>query len=157
MRSVSSDTTAEEWRQEAFLAMTEKAWGGRVEQIARLNRWTYYHTWQSQHSTPGFPDYVFVRDGEIIYVELKTEVGKLSPHQIKWRDLLCAARQEWYCWRPNMIDFVEDRLSSTSAYVEDIPHVCNGGCQCEPAKKARKPRENGRAPHQSRRKRRDGG
>jgi len=157
MRIVDEDITAEQWRQEAFLAMTEKAWGGRVEQLARLNGWKFYHTWQSIHSAPGFPDYVFVRDGEVMYVELKTEKGKLTPAQLTWRDLLVAARQEYYVWRPNMIDFVEDRFASASTLMEDVPHVCSNGCQCEPIKKARTPRENGRTPHQSRRKRRDGG
>lgn len=156
MRSV-SEMTAEQWRQEAFLAMSEKAWGARVEQLARLNGWNYYHTWHSLHSAPGFPDYLFVQNGELFYVELKTEKGKLSPAQYKWRDFLVGAGQEWHCWRPNMIDWVELRFSRPSADRVSGLHICTVGCQCEPLRKVRKPRENGRTSAPSRRKRRDGG
>ena len=35
-------------------------------------------------SANGFPDLVLARDGEVLFLELKTQVGKLSQEQVDW-------------------------------------------------------------------------
>lgn len=89
------------------------------EQILCLAR---YLGWRSAHFRPaqtkdgwrtavagdgkGFPDLCLVhaKQHRVIYVELKSETGKLSTEQEAWRDALLAAGQEWYLWKPGDYD-----------------------------------------------------
>lgn len=80
--------------------LTEKEWMRQVVDLARLLGWTHYHPLISMKSMPGFPDLVLARD-RVVFVELKTAKGVLSPHQIKWRDALTTAGAEWHLWRPD--------------------------------------------------------
>lgn len=48
----------------------------------------------------GWPDLVCVRE-RLVFIEAKSETGKLSKEQKLWRQWLIAARAEWYCWRPS--------------------------------------------------------
>ena len=77
--------------------------------LARLNGWTVYHTYDSRRSEPGFPDLVLVRE-RVIYAELKTEKGKLSKHQKKWRYALLAAGADHRIWRPSSWPEIEETL-----------------------------------------------
>lgn len=79
--------------------ISERALLSGVMKLARLKGWLAYHTHDSRHSPSGFPDLVLVRDGQIVFVELKTKKGKVSPAQSQWIDALrkCA---ETYVWRP---------------------------------------------------------
>lgn len=54
-------------------------------------------------SDPGYPDITAVHPEQrrVIWVELKTESGRLSPRQEDWRWVLESAGQEWYLWRPS--------------------------------------------------------
>lgn len=65
-------------------AISEKAFQAQVVQLAKLNRWNVYHTFNSQRSEPGFPDLVLVRDGCLIFAELKRQHAKPSPAQRDW-------------------------------------------------------------------------
>jgi hypothetical protein len=90
--------------------MTEKAFQAMVVKLARLCGWTCYHTFDSRRSEPGFVDLVMVRGADLLFVECKSERGRLRPAQEKWRDLLLAAGQDWRCWRPSMWGEIEERL-----------------------------------------------
>ena len=57
----------------------------------------------------GWPDLVLVRN-RIIYVELKSDTGKLSPEQELWRDRILAAGGDWFCWRPGDIEAIKEVL-----------------------------------------------
>ena len=48
----------------------------------------------------GFPDLVLVRE-RVIFAELKSETGRLSPEQKTWGDKLFIADCEIYNWRPS--------------------------------------------------------
>ena len=37
----------------------------------------------------------------VVWIELKSETGRLSPEQAAWIDALKAAGQEVYVWRPD--------------------------------------------------------
>ena len=82
--------------------VSEKALLSGVMKLARLKGWLAYHTHDSRHSPSGFPDLVLVRDGQIVFVELKTRKGSLSPSQSQWIDALrkCAGAVQTYVWRP---------------------------------------------------------
>lgn len=71
--------------------------------IAKVLGWRCYHTLKSRGSEPGFPDWTIVRD-RVIFVELKTEKGKLTEAQVMWIGALNAAGAEVYVVRPRHLD-----------------------------------------------------
>lgn len=81
--------------------MNEKSFQGAVIEYADLTGWLSYHTHDSRHSAPGFPDLVLVRDNRLIFAELKTDTGRLSPAQRDWIEALSAAGAEVHVWRPS--------------------------------------------------------
>ena len=70
------------------IELTEKQFEGQVKDLAKLYGWKYYHTWRSIHSPAGFPDCVLVRPPRLIFAELKSEKGKVSPAQQEWLTIL---------------------------------------------------------------------
>lgn len=60
-------------------------------------RW--YHTNDSRRSPSGWPDLVLCGRG-VLYRELKSEDGRLSPAQRQWGSWLTAAGCDWAVWRP---------------------------------------------------------
>jgi hypothetical protein len=55
------------------------------------------------NTDPGFQDLVLVHQarGLVIFPELKSERGRLSADQERWRDALLAAGCDWRLWRPS--------------------------------------------------------
>ena len=92
---------------------TEKAFQAWVLQLARTHNWAAYHTYNSQRSEPGFPDLVLAKDARLIFAELKTNTGKVSPRQEHWLRLLAMTSAEVYLWRPRQIDCITHILSPT--------------------------------------------
>lgn len=94
-----------------FDTLTEKRFGGQLEQLCKLFGWKYYHTHNSRFSAPGYPDYTLVRE-RVVFAELKRQAkaSKLTAKQIEWRDALLEAKQEWYLWRPSDMDDIAEIL-----------------------------------------------
>lgn len=84
--------------------MTERELQDTIIECARVCGWLTYHTWRSDHSPAGFPDLVLVRDGRLIYAELKSAKGKLTVNQRQWIRALERAGQEVYVWYPHDLD-----------------------------------------------------
>lgn len=83
--------------------MKEEAFRQQMLRIARMYGWTLtYHTHSSIRSDPGWPDEVLYNPerNRIIFVELKTETGRIRPAQQVWIDALLAAGLEAAIWRP---------------------------------------------------------
>lgn len=80
--------------------MTEREWQSRVTDFATLRKWRWYHTHDARRSNPGYPDLTLVRRGRLIFAELKSQTGRLTPHQREWLGALNEAA-EAYCWRPS--------------------------------------------------------
>lgn len=97
---------AQEYRHLVYKSMKEKDFQEQVKYVARSHGWLVYHTHDSRRSEPGFPDLVMVRDDEVIFVELKSETGRVSPSQRKWLDALSNARRVRVppVWRPSDMD-----------------------------------------------------
>jgi len=80
---------------------SEKAFQARVLELAAVTGWHSYHTYDSRRSQAGYPDLTLVRGTRLIFVELKTQRGRMSPAQRAWREVLLATgKVEYYCWRP---------------------------------------------------------
>ena len=60
------------------MKQTEAQFQAAVIQYAELKGWMVYHTHDSRGSRPGFPDLTMVRDGVLIFAELKSERGRLT-------------------------------------------------------------------------------
>ena len=82
--------------------MSERELGANLEDACKKLGWRYYHTFSSQHSVAGFPDYVLVRDERLIFGELKREGKDLTDAQGEWlADLFLCGDVECYIWRPS--------------------------------------------------------
>jgi hypothetical protein len=73
--------------------------------VARQVGWACYHTLRSKGSEPGFPDWTLARD-RVLFIELKTEQGKVSDAQHFWLGKLHGAGGEVYVVRPQHLDAI---------------------------------------------------
>lgn len=92
--------------------ISEKQFMAQVIALAKLHHWSTYHTFDSRRSGAGFPDLVCTRKGRILFIELKTEKGKLRPDQCHWLGALrdCPG-VEVYLWRPSQWAEIEKVLA----------------------------------------------
>lgn len=108
--------------------MSEKQFREQVIDLARWLGWRLYFTWQSIHSPAGFPDLVLVRRGRLIFVELKSEKGRLTPEQALWlKELKQIPGIEVYTWRPgdfNEVARVLRREAATGAPIVRLRGKC---------------------------------
>lgn len=90
--------------------LTEAELSGLVAEVARIGGWTLrYHTLRPKGSGHGFPDWVFVHPGKgrILFVELKSEKGRLTDTQKTWQAGLIQATElihdvvDVVVWRPS--------------------------------------------------------
>lgn len=87
--------------------MSERAWSAMVVKEATKQGWVFrYHTRDSRKNEIGYPDWTFVRvnaDGiaELLFVELKTDLGPWRPGQQEWLAALATVPGvRAMCWRP---------------------------------------------------------
>ena len=89
--------------------MTEKQFQAQVVKWAKMMRWQVYHTHDSRRSEPGFPDLVLAKD-RVLFRELKTDKGRLTPAQKMWGKDLTDAGADWAIWRPSMLEEIYKEL-----------------------------------------------
>jgi hypothetical protein len=80
--------------------MPERELQQLVADLCRLLGLPHFHPLSSRGMAAGWPDSVIV-GSKIIYRELKSEHGKLSPEQRAIGDRLKAAGADWKVWRPS--------------------------------------------------------
>jgi hypothetical protein len=93
--------------------MREEAFRQQVRQIARYYGWTLmYHTHDSRRSDRGFPDEVFCHPerNRVIFIEFKSEKGRLRPEQKVWIEALQRSGMEAAVWRPQDMDYIRTVL-----------------------------------------------
>ena len=91
--------------------VSEKAFMSAVVDLARLTGWLCYHTFDSRRSEAGFPDLVLARGGRLVFVELKTEQGRVTDAQSEWLEALALCPGvEVHVWRPGDWDAIERTL-----------------------------------------------
>jgi len=53
-----------------------------VRNILRFERWYVINNFQGLGCYPGMSDLTAVKDGKVLFIEIKTETGKLSDNQL---------------------------------------------------------------------------
>jgi hypothetical protein len=93
-------------------ASPEEVLLGKVRQLAKIHGWQVYHTRDSRKSERGFPD-VVLTDGEaVLFIELKTNTGKVTAAQQTWLSLLQhTGKVEAQVWRPRDWPQIVTRLT----------------------------------------------
>jgi len=91
-------------------ATTETQLREQVRGLCKVFGWKFHFTWLAIHSPKGFPDLVLRRPPRLIFAELKTEKGKLTPSQEEWQADLKACGQEVYIWRPSDFEKIAEIL-----------------------------------------------
>jgi hypothetical protein len=110
--------TIEEYRGYVERATSERDFQNIVRGYATLCGWHHsYHTLRSAGSDPGFPDLVLVRDEVLLFVELKTQKGKIRKEQESWGQALVQVEGavpwnvKYRLWRPSDWDQIVETLS----------------------------------------------
>lgn len=86
---------------------TEQEFQSSVLAYAHLMGWKTYHTFDSRRSAHGFPDLTLVRQGRLVFAELKSEWGRVTVPQSAWLDDLGAVPGvEAFLWRPSDWDVI---------------------------------------------------
>ncbi len=94
-----------------ILATTEKQFTQQVKDLAQMLGYRYYHPWLAIHSPRGFPDVCLIKGKRLIFAELKTDKGVVSPAQTEWLEALKATGKcEVYLWRASQLQEVLDIL-----------------------------------------------
>ena len=91
----------------------------QVKALAYLHGWAFHHATPSMTSkgkwittgAVGFPDLVLAhRARGLIFAELKTDLGRLSEHQLDWGEAIVTAGGEYHLWRPQNLQAIAERL-----------------------------------------------
>ena len=102
------------------LKMSESAFQAQIEHLLRLYGWKYTHFRPAQirgrymtaiSGDAGFPDLVATNAVDILFIELKSAIGRLSAGQKAWRNHLESAGAEYYLWRPADLPEAQSRLA----------------------------------------------
>jgi len=92
--------------------MTEKELDAMIRDAATMLDWKRYHTHRSDRSPAGFPDLVLAHPaGGVIFAELKSDRGRLTPAQQEWADVLAAAGAEVWVVYPKDLEAFVNRLA----------------------------------------------
>jgi hypothetical protein len=84
--------------------LTEDEFFEQVRDLLNRLPLLWYHTFDSRKSNKGFPDLVVCGIGGVLYRELKTADGSVSPAQKKWLQALADAGQDAGIWRPDDVE-----------------------------------------------------
>ena len=106
--------------------MKESHFQNSVIMLAKLHGWLIMHTraveirpgvWKTPlQGHAGYPDLTLAhRYRGVIFAELKSTKGRLSPLQKAWHETLSEAGAEVYVWRPDDIDAISKRLANKPA------------------------------------------
>ena len=86
------------------MQMSEAQLRDAVLDLAKMTGWLHFHVFDTYHpakrSSTGYPDLHLVRDETSLFVELKSERGRLRADQCEWLAALKRAGHQATVWRP---------------------------------------------------------
>ena len=99
------------------IKVTEADLREQVRDLCKLFGWDMKFTWSSIHSPKGMLDLLLINREQkrVIFAELKSEKGKMTPEQQETFDELQACGQECYLWRPGDIESIASLLKQEIA------------------------------------------
>ena len=89
---------------------SERALLEPVRHLARILGWMTYHPHLSRWSERGWPDVVVCRPPRVLFLELKSETGRVSAEQTQWIDALRACGLDARVVRPSDLDEIAAML-----------------------------------------------
>jgi hypothetical protein len=94
-------------------AVTEAELRAAVVKLAHQHGWLVFSLPMAKLRRPvknatGYPDLTLARNGEVLWLELKTERGQLSDDQLRWQRTLPDLR--WHVVRP--MDYITGFLDT---------------------------------------------
>ena len=90
--------------------------------LAKRTGWLCFHVYDSRKSMGvGFPDLTLARGKRVVFIELKTEKGRLRPEQVKWGDTLRDSVAEYYLFRPSDWNTVREVLNPRQQEPLQVP------------------------------------
>jgi hypothetical protein len=103
--------------------MKESTFQSSVIMLAKLHGWLVMHTraveirpgvWKTPlQGHAGYPDLTLAHSTRgVIFAELKSDTGRVSPMQKTWHETLKDAGQEVHVWRPKDIQDISTRLAT---------------------------------------------
>lgn len=90
-------------------SVSEEDFQLEVVKLAERCGWHCYHPYNSKRSSKGWPDWTFARD-RILFRELKSETGVVTPDQEDWLRWLKDAGGDAGVWRPSDWSEIETTL-----------------------------------------------
>lgn len=108
-------------------ALREREWQRQVLELAQILGWRTMHVrpamgskkhgWVTPTSLSGWPDLTLwhPKQKRVVFVELKTDRGRLTDGQREVLGSLLGAGQEVYVWRPSELDEVQACLSGPAS------------------------------------------
>jgi len=118
-------------QERAWRSLSEKEFQSQVIELARLQGWQVAHFHDSRRQVTrangqrffigdsdakGFPDLVVVKGTTVLFWEMKKELGKTTPEQDTWLEVLSAAGMEARVVRPSdWDDYVVPALTQKNA------------------------------------------
>lgn len=78
----------------------------QVCQLATLCGWLVYHRRESH----GFPNLCLVRPPEVLFIEVKSDSGRVTPAQDVWLQALAFCGLDVAVWRPADLETIVTRL-----------------------------------------------
>lgn len=105
-------------REKLLRSVTEKQFQRQVQGFLSVYGWRWFHAPDNrpvngrvQAVKAGFPDLVAVRNGRLLFIELKRETGKTTADQDDWLGDLAATGTECLVWRPRDLDTIREILA----------------------------------------------
>jgi hypothetical protein len=83
--------------------MTEAKLEEHVRELCKGLGILRIHVYNSRGTTPGVPDDILIGPYGVLWRELKTMRGKVTPAQQAMGEALLAAGQDWAVWRPDCL------------------------------------------------------
>jgi len=85
--------------------INERDFQKSIIDLAEKFGWSVYHVTNVRgnlraHTSPGFPDLVLCKPPRVVFAEIKTEKGKLTPAQEHWQKKLLGSGMDARVWRP---------------------------------------------------------
>jgi len=69
----------------------------QIKQYMEYRGFFVYRNHQSLGSYPGIPDLTALKNGRVVWIEVKRPGGKISDHQLAFAARVDEQKCEWYC------------------------------------------------------------